>query len=107
MKIGKNAAYVIMKIFEASPMPNHRMANGSNASTGIGRNNSMMGSIELKVAVLMPAMMPRGTAKSVARKNPASTRPRLAEMLPKRLPSSSKRQPVRATAEGGGRNSVE
>src|SRR5215510_7500688 len=97
----------MMKILEDSPMPNHRMARGRSASTGIGRNSSIMGSIELKTTAFMPAKMPSGIARSAARKNPASTRQRLAPTLSSRLPLSSSCNPVLATAEGGGRKSGE
>src|SRR5262249_50884976 len=89
------------------PMPNQRMARGRSASTGIGRNSSMMGSTELKTTAFMPAIMPSGIARSAARKNPISTRQRLAHTLSKRLPLSNSCKPVLATAEGGGRKSGE
>src|SRR5437867_608310 len=99
---GKKAAYVTMKIFDVSPIPNQRIAMGSSASTGIGRNSSMRGSTAWNTSGYHPATTPSGMATAEASPNPTSTRPRLLQTWPNSSWLDTSRQPVRATTEGGG-----
>lgn len=75
---GNDAVKAMMRIFEPSPIPNHRMASGNSPSGEIGRNSSTSGSRRSLTSRMRAIAAPSATPTMTAIEKPQTTRKRLA-----------------------------
>ncbi len=99
---GKNAVMKIRKIEGTSPMPNHKMANGIQASGERLRKKFTAGSSARRTRTRSPSQSPMGMPSATASPNPAVTRKTEATMSSSRLPCRSFSRNPRQTSIGEG-----
>ena len=96
------------KIFDALPMPSQIIDSGINASGGIGRMNSTMGSKNPRMIFDKPMAKPMGMPSRQPKKNPTSRRyrlmPRCSHSVKPRKPSVATVMNCPSTSVGGGMN---
>src|SRR2546425_1125693 len=100
--MGKNAARKMMYSFCVSPIPNHRMLSGIQASGGIGRMNSSSGSTEARKPADHPMARPSGMPRIAPTPTATSTRRRLSAIWVISTPRAMSSWAAEDTAVGGG-----
>ena len=65
------------RIFEVSPIPNHKITNGIKAIVGMGRNTANRGLKTNYTTRFIPISSPKGTAVRMAAKKPNMVRYKL------------------------------
>jgi hypothetical protein len=88
--------------FEASPSPNQTRNIGRNASGGMGRTNSTMGSTRTRSGAQTPTTRPRPSAAAAASPKPWATRPSEVRRCVTSSPLPSSRAAESATSIGVG-----
>src|ERR1035438_8059471 len=100
---GKNAARKMRKMVAASPTPNHRMANGIQASGDRLRKKFTIGSSARRAFKTCPSQRPAGRPNSTASAKPQLTRKRETTRSFGSRELRSSRPSARRTAQGEGK----
>src|SRR3954470_4914035 len=95
----------MVAIFEGSPMPNHRISNGSSAILGIGNSADTIGMLAARAAEKMPMARPTARPAAVPISQPGTIRFSDAVTCSTRVPSSHSACSAFTTASGLGMNS--